>query len=1417
MNHPAKITAILVLAILIAVTAASVSPSNDAAVQTHDLEPEDGNALIQAITDNSYGTGDTVNITLGAGIEYVLTFTESQGEMTFNGKNLNITSDGSNPATIKIESSGTVNSVIIQVKEANHSSSNLTVSNVTFASNTDTESAEVLHRYFWNVTFYDCTFNNSALTRTLGGNDTTTGGVTTITNCKFNGPGNEGHNTLSEGKFAVTTNSGCLEFQRNVITGYDRGLNAIINQNDDGRYLVVSNNKFTDLGVTDYQKPMAFQFGGDLQDMEIIFSINELDSVKYGVSVHNSVKSSDSTQLLVAMNTFSNVINHVLYSGSGEAEPIVPVPVLGLMNLDADNDYIELSYGFEDASQSSTGISITNYGPESLDWFMSVIVHNLKAFTLNSATDLLTLSLMVNAGQTFADCTLTLGSDIDLSRIDWIPIGNPVHPFTGSFSGNDGTTIHTITGLTIDKMESQGDVYAGLFGYIVGAPNNKFTSTSDVYNDGNYSETAVDPTNYTATVQDLVISNASIDTTGSRVGALAGYADNTYISGVTVTNGHVFGGSTTGGVIGIGYSVVLKECSTKGTFYVSYQRDTDAYNVGGIAGCIRGNTGHPSLVTGCVNEATVTARANIGGLGGIIGHINGSVPVVVYGCENRGYVASNPMGEIDNPYDGSVGGIVGFFQGSYGTTAGENVIANSKNYGKVMTTSGSKLTGNLSGIVGEYYSGSIVNCHNHGTIEGSAIFVGGIMGHGAINDRVVIDGCTNSGELTNSSQEYSENVSGIAVSATVIDVAEPDRRDILYRNMTFDTTEDLLNAMPKTGMESGVGLNYSGVAFSMEDVVVLTPGPLDLPDRVFGFTADTQVATSITMGSETTNTSVAKIFVPGVTVTIDGEYNSVWLNGDGFDLTNNGDIGTIRVYGGDGIIIRNESTVGEVTDAFFNGYNSTIQSGYSGCASITIYNGSTDPSSAIMNNVTSLYLNTELYNYGTIESGENLLRVGVECDETPVEQNNTFVVHNHGEMIGERTGEPDEQYNYMFFIPAAKKFTLINYEGSNLVNNGACTSSSGSDYWFIYYGTDGHDSSDDPSSDVKGTMEFYLADDTVLKNNAAYPDTGKFDTDCLKSLTVGKNNPDVDIKVQALSADDGSVTFSDGFDDSETVPLVNGSPINPPEFTKGGLNMVPWDIDAYEDGETYTAQWTVAPFTPTIKVDVENPVVGQTVNLTASFFAYPYLAYACVWTVGGEILTGSTVAYTVKDISTEVVLKISVTAADGYDCITETYTTSDVPLTLTATEPSVYEVTFDVNVDGYDVDVTDPDGTPYTSENGTYMLPDGDYTAIFTKSGYVDKTIDFTVNGKDEVIPVKMEPEAIDPEPGPDEPTDPDTPSIDPGYPTIDPDDDYVPLPPVVVDESGSSDDDTVKIVACAAAAVVAALMAAFLIISRRD
>lgn len=127
---------------------------------------------------------------------------------------------------------------------------------------------------------------------------------------------------------------------------------------------------------------------------------------------------------------------------------------------------------------------------------------------------------------------------------------------------------------------------------------------------------------------------------------------------------------------------------------ITRQTTSKASYAGGIVGMI---TSAGGTVTNCTNRATVTAPSNCYA-GGIIGHTNGVATIA--NCVNNGSVTAGR----------NVGGIIG--------GAG---------------LAGAKMT--------------ITDVTNHGTVTGSASYVGGIVGY--INSKGnVLTNCTNTGDVT---------------------------------------------------------------------------------------------------------------------------------------------------------------------------------------------------------------------------------------------------------------------------------------------------------------------------------------------------------------------------------------------------------------------------------------------------------------------------------------------------------------------------------------------------------------------------------------------------------------------------------------------------------------------------------------------
>ena len=203
--------------------------------------------------------------------------------------------------------------------------------------------------------------------------------------------------------------------------------------------------------------------------------------------------------------------------------------------------------------------------------------------------------------------TYALGADLDLSGIDWTPIGQDGNSaFTGTLYGNG----HTISNLTVD---TQGGNYAGLFGSLKG------------------------------TVTGVRLVNPAV-TGGGYVGALAGQADGAYITDCSVIGASV---TATGDDSGVFVGRVVNGSSFSKCFALGDLASSSGY-VGGFAGYVD----DASAISECFSAGTVTSASNYSYAGGFAGQVeDGSA---ISDC----YTLTDVKG---NRY---VGGFVGYANGA---------------------------------------------------------------------------------------------------------------------------------------------------------------------------------------------------------------------------------------------------------------------------------------------------------------------------------------------------------------------------------------------------------------------------------------------------------------------------------------------------------------------------------------------------------------------------------------------------------------------------------------------------------------------------------------------------------------------------------------------------------------------------------
>lgn len=257
------------------------------------------------------------------------------------------------------------------------------------------------------------------------------------------------------------------------------------------------------------------------------------------------------------------------------------------------------------------------------------------SYTVNNEKGLKNLAELVNNGET--NINITLNTDLNLTDMEWTPIGTESQPYTGTFDGNG----KIIRGLKIDKS---GTDDVGLIGCLGSGGK----------------------------VQNVTLTNISVsgaNCVGGIAGQNYGTVENCSVNGTVTGKGF----TDTGGIAGSNYGTI-SGCSAEGTVMGSV-------NVGGIAGgSYLGVT-----IVGCYSSAAVEGYSTVCGVVGNLGnnsslmasYSTGNVTVTSTTGNAGGVVGVNAQGTVTACYhatgtvsgQGNVGGIVGMNNNSGQTTA----------------------------------------------------------------------------------------------------------------------------------------------------------------------------------------------------------------------------------------------------------------------------------------------------------------------------------------------------------------------------------------------------------------------------------------------------------------------------------------------------------------------------------------------------------------------------------------------------------------------------------------------------------------------------------------------------------------------------------------------------------------------------
>ena len=257
-------------------------------------------------------------------------------------------------------------------------------------------------------------------------------------------------------------------------------------------------------------------------------------------------------------------------------------------------------------------------------------------YTVTSAEGLKNIAKLVNE-QWNLGINITLTANINLSGIDWTPIGIDYnHRYTGTFDSGG----HTITGLTV----TGSDQYVGLFGHI--------GSGGKVMN---------------VTLKDVKIATTNSD---GYAGGVAGDSFGGNIENCSVS-GSVSGTTFAGGVVGSQWGGSITGCNSSAT-------------VKGVifAGGIAGETNSGASLTGCYATGNVSVENNTtnnANAGGVVGYNGGGTLTACYATGSvtgsgsgtiyvGGVTGSNNLGTLTACYhakgtvkgsDGATGGVAG--------------------------------------------------------------------------------------------------------------------------------------------------------------------------------------------------------------------------------------------------------------------------------------------------------------------------------------------------------------------------------------------------------------------------------------------------------------------------------------------------------------------------------------------------------------------------------------------------------------------------------------------------------------------------------------------------------------------------------------------------------------------------------------
>ncbi len=428
---------------------------------------------------------------------------------------------------------------------------------------------------------------------------------------------------------------------------------------------------------------------------------------------------------------------------------------------------------------------------------LSVVI--LTAFVLAMAVsaaeiEISTAEQLMNVTLGDSSVSYIQTADIDLSGVDFKPIGTQKTPFKGVYNGNG----YTISGGLISAPGA-----SAIFAYTDGAKIRNLTVSGVTVDAAEFFGGIVAKAGGSTTVSDSTFDGKFVipsDLTAAAVcgGGIAGWADAkasiencVSTASLTVEKPQFVVGF--GGIAGVNLGMI-SACENKGNLTTSSEKYL--LMLGGIAGENAGEIG------GCFNygelSATVLADGAFAFVGGITGYNNG-------GNLSRTQNSAPISGIGNGAYPAYVGGIAG-----YNANGSVRISKNTENI-----SAKDAFAGGIVGVnFGDQGEAALVDCLNSASVSGVNSTTGGLVG-----DNVTSDSLSSAVSIISSLAPKSGKVSGVEEG----NVGTSTVTNVFVNNVAGKSTLDALkSAKSYTGFENEAWI-FQQIGILPELVIVKDP------------------------------------------------------------------------------------------------------------------------------------------------------------------------------------------------------------------------------------------------------------------------------------------------------------------------------------------------------------------------------------------------------------------------------------------------------------------------------------------------------------------------------------------------------------------------------------------------------------------